>query len=133
MSIRRRMRIPVMIPIASMGDIAFLLIIFFMLTSNFVREAHVKLDPARAVELAKVKPGTVTVSLDEEGELWLQGERVAKQALEYSVTALLQDKEDKLVVLKVHREAKESDYGPVLMALSKAGAKIGLIGREKER
>ena len=40
-----------MIPIASMGDIAFLLIIFFMLTSNFIQEAHIRLTPASAADV----------------------------------------------------------------------------------
>ena len=39
-------------------------------------------------------------------------------------------KENRLVVVKVDKDLPESKYGPVLMALSKAGADIGLIGRK---
>ncbi len=132
MSVRRRRRIPVIVPIASMGDIAFLLIIFFMLTSNMIQEAHVRVNPARAIELSEVKAGTVTVSMDEDGKLWLQGQPVVAAALEYEVAALLTGRDDKLVVLKVDRDLPQSKYGSILMSLSKAGAKIGLVGEEKK-
>jgi biopolymer transport protein ExbD len=121
-----------MIPIASMGDIAFLLIIFFMLTSNFIQEAHIRLTPASAVDVSALKTSPVTVSMDLDGEVWLQGQVCPVEALEFEVSALLEGKDNRLVVLKVDKDLPESRYGPVLMALSKAGADIGLIGRKIE-
>lgn len=132
MSVRRRRQIPLLIPFASIGDIVFLLIIFFVLTSNFIQEAHVRLTHATSVDIAKIKPGTVTVSLDRDGTLWLQGQEVSVEGLEYDVAALLEGKEDKLVVLKVDRDLPHELYGPVFMALSGAGAEIGLMGEKIE-
>lgn len=132
MSVRRRRQIPLLIPFASIGDIVFLLVIFFVLTSNFIQEAHVKLTPAVSVDLARMKPGTVTVSLDRDGELWLQGQRVPVEGLEYEVTALLEGKEDRLVVVKVDKALPHELYGPVFLALSRAGAEIGLMGEKVE-
>ena len=119
-----------MIPIASMGDIAFLLIIFFMLTSNFIQEAHIRLTPASAADVSALKTSPVTVSMDLDGEVWLQGQVCPVEALEFEVSALLEGKDNRLVVVKVDKDLPESRYGPVLMALSKAGADIGLIGRK---
>jgi biopolymer transport protein ExbD len=121
-----------MIPIASMGDIAFLLIIFFMLTSNFIQEAHIRLTPASAMDVSALKTSPVTVSMDLDGEVWLQGQVCPVEALEFEVSALLEGKDNRLVVVKVDKDLPESKYGPVLMALSKAGADIGLIGRKTE-
>jgi biopolymer transport protein ExbD len=132
MAVRRRRRVPLLIPFASIGDIVFLLIIFFVLTSNFIQEAHVKLTHAASVDISKMKQGTVTVSLDRDGTLWLQGQEVAVEGLEYEVAALLETKEDKLVVLKVDKDLPHELYGPVFRALSGAGAEIGLLGEKVE-
>ena len=72
--IRRRRRIPVVVPVASMGDIAFLLIIFFMLTSNFMKNRAIELEDARSPDIDVLKKTQVTVTLDEDNFLRLQGE-----------------------------------------------------------
>ena len=43
MAIRRRKKPNLVLPLSSMGDIAFLLIIFFMLASNFMKTGNVDL------------------------------------------------------------------------------------------
>jgi len=121
-----------MIPLASMGDIAFLLIIFFMLTSNFIQEAHVRLTPASAVDVSALKTSPVTVSMDRDGEVWLQGQVCPVEALEFEVSALLAGKDERLVVVKVDKDLPEAKYGPMFMSLSRAGADIGLIGMKVE-
>ena len=40
MAIRRRKKPSLVLPLSSMGDIAFLLIIFFMLASNFMKTGN---------------------------------------------------------------------------------------------
>ena len=70
--------------------------------------------------------------MDLDGEVWLQGQVCPVEALEFEVSALLEGKDNRLVVVKVDKDLPESRYGPVLMALSKAGADIGLIGRKIE-
>lgn len=118
----------ILIPIASMGDIAFLLIIFFMLASNFIKEAHVDLKEATSPDIDSLEEVKVSVSVDKEGQTWLQGKPCPVDALEGGVSVLLKESEKKTVMLKVDRELKQEVYGPVLMALSKAGAEIALIG-----
>ena len=128
MMLRRGRRIPAMVPIASMGDIAFLLIIFFMLTSNFIKEAHVVLDRPTAPDIEEMKESQISVSMDKEGQAWLQGEPCPVEVIEEGVAALLADRDDKLVMLKIDREAPHEVYGEVFLQLSRAGAEIALVG-----
>jgi len=128
MMLRRGRRIPAMVPIASMGDIAFLLIIFFMLTSNFIKEAHVVLDRPTAPDIEEMKESQISVSMDKEGQVWLQGEPCPVEVIEEGVAALLADRDDKLVMLKIDREAPHEAYGEIFLQLSRAGAEIALVG-----
>jgi len=106
------------------------LIIFFMLASNFIRERHIKLTPPAAPDLEVLKQAAVSVAVDREGEIWVQGESCPITILENAVEALLQDRDEKTVMLKIDKDLPEETFGPVLLALSKAGAEIALIGNQ---
>jgi biopolymer transport protein ExbD len=55
----------------------------------------------------------------------------SKDALEPELTAVLRDKTDKKVFLKVDRAQKQKDFGQVLLALSNAGAEILMVGEKR--
>ena len=129
---RPRRRMP-FVPTASFGDIAFLLIIFFMVASVFMKEANIKVKQATSPDIDKVKNPPVSVIVDTEGKIWLQGQEYALDALEPEMSALLRDKTDKQVMLKVDRLQKQKEFGQVLKALSNAGAEITLVGEKKGR
>jgi biopolymer transport protein ExbD len=130
MKLARRRKPSINVPTSSMGDIAFLLIIFFIVTSTFMQEAHVKLKPAASRDIKSMKEATISVTMDEVGVLRLQGLECRVETLDSAVTALLMDRTDKTVMLKVHKTLTEKQYGPVFMALSRAGADIALVGTQ---
>jgi biopolymer transport protein ExbD len=124
MKIARPRRRMVFVPTASFGDIAFLLIIFFMVASVFMKEANIKVKPAESPDIDKVKNPPVSIIIDTDGKIWLQGQEYAKDALEPEVSALLLDRTDK---------QQQKEFGQVLKALSNAGAEIILVGDKKGR
>jgi biopolymer transport protein ExbD len=111
-----------------MGDIAFLLIIFFMVTSNFIKEAHVEIEQASAPDIDVIKESQVSVTMDKDGNLWLQGQPCPVQVLEEGVSALVAEREEKVVMLKIDKDLPNGRFGPVFLALSRAGAEIALVG-----
>ena len=68
---RRRRKADPYVPTTSMGDIAFLLIIFFMVCSNFAKEASQKLKPPKAADLQKIQESSISVSIDEQGLIYI--------------------------------------------------------------
>jgi len=129
---RKRRKMPIMVPIAAMGDIAFLLIIFFVLASNFAQEAHIDFDPAKSPDIEKMERSQVSVTVDKDGQIWLQGEECPVDLLDSGVEALLAAQENKVVMLTIHRELPHDIYGDVFLKLSEAGAEIALVGVKKE-
>ena len=119
------------IPIVNIGDIAFLLIIFFILTSTFMRESYIKVTPPTSPDIDKLGLTPVSVTVDQSGTVWLQGVACQVEALESGVSVLLEGKPDKAVLLKIDKGLPQKTYGPVLLALSKAGAEVALIGTEQ--
>jgi biopolymer transport protein ExbD len=121
------------VPTASFGDIAFLLIIFFMVASVFMKEAHIEAKDARSPDVDKIEAPNISVVLDTKGELWLQGEKCTFDALEPSVAALLGDRADRTVAVRIDKDQLQKDYGRVLLGLSGAGADIVMLGQKEAR
>jgi biopolymer transport protein ExbD len=127
---RKRRKMPMAVSVASMGDIAFLLIIFFILASNFAQEAHIDLDTAKSPDIEKMERSQVSVVVDKDGQVWLQGEECPVDLLDGGVEALLAGQDNKVVMLTVHRELAHNVYGQVFLKLSEAGAEIALVGEK---
>ena len=134
---RKKKRQPVSIPIASMGDIAFLLIIFFLVCSEVSKDKsslQVKLPSSEHVE--KVKAQVVArVVVDETGEIYFEGERVdSASVVEGGVRAMLTktvSDDQRHVQFKCDSSLPKEQFEPVLKAIAAGGGIIG-AGGEKE-
>lgn len=120
------------IPTASMGDIAFLLIIFFMVCSNFIKEASITLDPPRAEDLAGIEEYPVSVSIDEDGAMYLQGNKIANaEELEWGVRGLIADKateKGQTVLFKCDASITRDVFESALDAIARGGGIIAAMG-----
>ncbi len=127
---RKKRKLSIEIPVASMGDIAFLLIIFFMLTSNFMKESHVELEEAESVDVDTIKQTAISVAVDKDGAIWIQGKQAEIEQLQSGVESYMSSLNTKTVMLTIDKNLTHEQYGQVLMELSKAGAELALIGKE---
>jgi biopolymer transport protein ExbD len=118
----------VYLPTASMGDIAFLLIIFFMLASNFMKTANVKAEDPVSADVEKQDAPQVTVVLDEDGTVWLQGVAIGITELAGGVQAAVGDHRERPVHVRRHR----THFLPVIEALSEAGVRMVLAGEQAQ-
>ncbi len=132
MNLAKRKQMNPLIPLASMGDIAFLLIIFFMITSNFIKEKNIQLKHAVSADVEKLKESQISVCIDKDGKLWLQGRACETGVLENEVRSLAENRPDKIVMLKVDKDITHEKYAEVLLALSKAEVEIALAGERRK-
>jgi len=112
---------------ASMSDIAFLLIIFFMVSTTFIREAGIKVTPPTAREAEELKKkcaGIVTV--DEEGEVFLDGDRFSITLLPEELDRRFRKRniKERIVVFKCDKDVRSSAYIPVIEKISQVGATL---------
>lgn len=130
--IRRKKRTTEMVPVAAMADIAFLLIIFFMLTSNFIKEKDIKYDLATSMDIKQFKATAVSVIIDENSDVHIQGKLCSAGMVESEVRDLMEGKkgDDRLVMLKVDKNIPEEIFYSVLLALTDADVKIATIGKK---
>ena len=109
----RRVR-PITVPTTSMGDIAFLLIIFFMLTSNFMKQKNIELDKPAGPDVEQVEKAPVSVALDKDGLLWVQGAEVPINGLSGELAALRSEGGERPVHVTIDKSARKEAFMPVM-------------------
>lgn len=122
----QRKKLTASVPSFAMGDIAFLLLIFFVILARAQDDSHVQWQPA---ELRDVKMGTAalaTVTIDTGLKTYLDGKEIAPGALAGTLARLLGDAPagQRNVFLKVHREATAKHFEPAIAAISEAGGDL---------
>ncbi|MCB0821383.1 MAG: biopolymer transporter ExbD [Bacteroidales bacterium] len=85
---------------ASMSDLVFLLLIFFMLTSTLVAPNALKLLLPQSNSRTIEKPPKVVISIDQDYNYFLQGVQVSDQLLESGLLDLLAGKESASIRLE---------------------------------
>lgn len=134
---KRRKRNAIVVPVASMGDIAFLLIIFFMLCSNFAKESGINIRKPTAVSLEQLKESKLSISIDDHGAIHLNGAPLdSVRSVEDGVRILLEGRttdEEKMVMFKCDRDVDKKVFEPVLDAIAKAGGIVGAVGEPRNR
>lgn len=114
------------IPSVAMGDIAFLLLIFFVILARAQNDDHIPWQPASAESVTETSGSTATVTIDTDFKLHLNGAPISVASLPGALGAILGDRPagQRPVHLKVDREATAPSFEPVIEAISMAGGEI---------
>ena len=105
------------IPTASLADIAFLLLIFFMVTTVFANEVGLQIMLPEKGEEVKVKSENIQrIYVEEKGELRINGESVSQDQLVDEVKIILAENKDAIFSIKTHPKAQ---YEYMVNALDK--------------
>jgi biopolymer transport protein ExbD len=115
-----------------MGDIAFLLTIIFILTSNFAKDDTRNITPPTAAQLVELEQQNVSVSIDADGGVFFNGRPVGSpEVVEAGVAGFLagkKDPRDRMVLFRCDKTVDKKVFEPVLAAISKAGGVIAAVG-----
>ena len=132
MAIRRSKKPSLVLPLSSMGDIAFLLIIFFMLASNFMKTANVDAEEPTAVGLEQQEAAKQSVTMDRDGVIWFQGQQVGANEVADLLRPLVESDKTLAVHVTIHRGLAHKDFQPLIQAVSDSGARLILTGQPEE-
>ena len=119
---RRASQIPNLTPLI---DIVFLLLVFFMLTSNFVRDEALNIELPEADSSKTLdNPKQIEVGITATGEYSINQQIVSLEQLEIVLLAKLKEQKKKIVQI---RGDKNVDLGSAIGAFD-AARKAGAIG-----
>ncbi|MCC9135280.1 ExbD/TolR family protein [Pontibacter silvestris] len=125
MNLRSRNRINAEFSMSSMTDIIFLLLIFFMLTSNFVTPSGlpVSLPSSKASNIVMQK---ISITITPDLEYYLNDQPVALESIEPQLAELLQGTEEGVVVLHVDKSVPVEHLVKVAGIATNLNAKVTL-------
>ena len=121
------------VPSTAMGDIAFNLLIFFVILARAQDDSHVQWQPAEAANVQGAGTTKVNVAIDIHGVLYLNGQQVGEVQLASQIGNLLGDAGpgNRTVFLKVDKDAPAQKFEPVIEAISEAGGELVHVLEEK--
>ncbi len=123
------------IPTSSMSDIAFLLIIFFMLTTVFRKETGLKviLPQAKMTERVLKSRDVANIYIDKDGRISVDDKLVAPEQVKLAFKVKLVENPSVLAQLKADKRVKYGTVNDVLDALREAQAFRVIFATEYKR
>lgn len=130
---KRRVRVKRFIPLCSMADIAFILLIFFMVTTALQEQGlSVKLPKAMETEKVEVKE-IEDIFINSKGEIMIDGEFINLRDIKQIFYKKRQKKERFIVALNVDKDCPYRIVSQVLDELKLHSALQVLLIVERER
>ena len=129
---RKRKRFEVQIPLTSLIDIVFLLLIYFLLTTNFMVDEGIKIKLPQAKAAAPQTEEVITVYVDQEGRAFLGPDEVSLAELFDRIKEKIGSKQDELVVIRADRAVILNKAVKVMDIAKAAGAGRLCLATEKD-
>lgn len=129
---KRRDPIKVQVPLTSLIDIIFLLLIYFLLTTNFMVDEGIKIKLPQARAAAPQTEEVITVYVDQQGRAFLGTEEVSIARLFDRLKEMIGSQENKLVVIRADRAVILNKAVKVMDIAKAAGAGRLCLATEKD-
>ena len=122
------------VPSMAMGDIAFNLLIFFVILARAQDDSHLHWEPATAAEITASATAKVVVLIDSDNHFYVNGQQVGETQLAGEIDGLLGDAVagERTVVLKAHKDAQAMYFEPVIEAISEKGGELVHVLEKKQ-
>ncbi|MDD9302610.1 MAG: biopolymer transporter ExbD [Desulfobacter sp.] len=118
-------------PLTSLIDIVFLLLIYFMLTTNFIVEEGIKIKLPNAKASAPQVRREITVFVDKTGQAYMEKKPVPMAALFTQIKTRINGQPDQLVVIKADKTVILNKAVQVMDIAKAAGAARLCLATEK--
>jgi biopolymer transport protein ExbD len=129
----RRKEMPkVQVPLTSLIDIVFLLLIYFLLTTNFMVDEGIKIKLPQAKASAPQTEEVITVYVDEQGQAFMGDEALSQARLFDRLKEMIGNQENRLVVVRADRTVILNKAVKIMDVAKAAGAGRLCLATEKE-
>ena len=129
---KRKPRYQMQAPLTSLIDIIFMLLIYFLLTTNFIVDEGIKIKLPQAKAAQSQINKEITVYVDKNGQAFLGGNRVTEGLLFKTLKEMLCKRKDKLVIIKADRTVVLNKAVKIMDLAKAAGAGRLCLATEKE-
>ena len=129
---KRKERYAVQMPMTSLIDIVFMLLIYFLLTTNFMVDEGIKIKLPQAKAAAPQTEEVLTIFVDAQGRSYINNEEVSLDRLFDRLKEKIGNKTDELIVVRADRAVILNKAVKVMDIAKAAGAARLCLATEKE-
>jgi biopolymer transport protein ExbD len=129
---KKRPRYQIQAPLTALIDIVFLLLIYFLLTTNFMVDEGIAIKLPQAKASMPQTEQTITVYVDRNGRSYLDDREISFTELFKRLKAMIGDRNDKLVVVRADRGVILNKAVKVMDVAKAAGAGRLCLATEKD-
>jgi biopolymer transport protein ExbD len=126
MNLRRRHKIAAEVSTASMNDIMFFLMLFFLIASSVVNPNVIKLLLPKASSGQSVSKKTISVSITKDLEYYVEKQLVPASNIEQVLNGYLKNTEELTVILYVDKTVQIQDVVDIMDISNKLKVKLVL-------
>ena len=113
-----------------MLDVVFIMLIFFIVTASFVKEAGIEVNRPNAVTAERKEKGNILVAISADNQIWVNRRQVDPRALRANIERMHAENPHGAVVIQADEESKHGLLVQVMDAARLAGVKNVSIAAE---
>lgn len=109
------------VDITPMLDVVFIMLIFFIVTATFIKEAGIDVDKPQAATAVVQEKASILVAIDENNDVWINRRQVDIRSVRSIIERLHAENPKGTVVIQADRESKNDLLVQVMDASRQAG------------
>ncbi|NQY36187.1 MAG: biopolymer transporter ExbD [Alteromonadaceae bacterium] len=113
-----------MIDMTPMLDIVFIMLIFFIVTTSFVKEAGIEVNKPKAANQTKQKNANIFIAVKDTGEIWFDKRRVDIELVGSQIEKMLAEQPTDVIIIQADKNAKHGVVVDVMDAIKEAGSNL---------
>ena len=113
-----------------MLDVVFIMLIFFIVTASFVKEAGIDVNRPSAATAERKEKGNILVAISANNQIWIDRRQVDPRALRANIERMHAENPNGAVVIQADEESKNKLLVLVMDAARMAGVKNVSIAAE---
>ncbi|WP_298439327.1 biopolymer transporter ExbD [uncultured Ferrimonas sp.] len=104
-----------------MLDIVFIMLIFFIVTTSFVKESGIEVNRPKAQQASKKPSANIFIAINENGIVYMEKREVDVQRVRANVERMLAESPEAQVMIQADKEAKHGVVVKVMDQVKAAG------------
>ena len=94
------------IELTPMLDVVFIMLIFFIVTTSFVKESGIEVSRPNATSAKKQGRASIFIAIDNEGRIWLQKRKIEIDAVRANIEKLHAESPEGTVVIQADKKSE---------------------------
>ena len=109
------------IDMTPMLDVVFILLIFFIVTASFVKEAGIDVNRPEAATAVKKERANILVAISDKGDIWINKRKVDVRSVQANIERLKAENPQGTVVIQADKKATTDSLIKVMDSARAAG------------